>query len=109
VHPAQFVALGHFLMNNPPPCRHPLHVAGANDAAVSNAVTVLDITREYIRDRLDPAVRMPRKARQIIRRNVVTEIVKKRNGSKSEVLPKPNARRRCTPAPSSVGLDFTSR
>src|SRR5580704_8382127 len=32
-----------------------------------------------------------------------------RNGSKSEVLPKPNARRRCTPAPSSVGLDFTRR
>src|SRR5947208_12011887 len=32
-----------------------------------------------------------------------------RNGSKSEVLPKPNARRRCTPAPSSVGFAFTSR
>src|ERR1022692_2116523 len=29
-----------------------------------------------------------------------------RNGSKSEVLPKPKARRRCTPAPSSVGLDL---
>src|SRR5271157_5021278 len=32
-----------------------------------------------------------------------------RNGSKSEVLPNPNARRKCTPAPSSVGLDRTSR
>src|SRR5439155_27055380 len=29
--------------------------------------------------------------------------------SKSDVLPKPNARRRCTPAPSSAGLALTSR
>src|SRR5487761_177553 len=34
---------------------------------------------------------------------------RRRNGSKSEVLPKPNARRRCTPAPSSAGLALTSR
>src|ERR1700690_3926817 len=32
-----------------------------------------------------------------------------RNGSKSDVLPNPNARRRCTPAPSRVGLDLMSR
>src|SRR5882762_8733265 len=32
-----------------------------------------------------------------------------RNGSKSDVLPKPNARRRWTPAPSRVGLDLMSR
>src|SRR6202050_5488827 len=32
-----------------------------------------------------------------------------RKGSKSDVLPKPNARRRCTPAPSRVGLAFTRR
>src|SRR5580700_6564930 len=32
----------------------------------------------------------------------------KRNGSKSEVLPNPNARRKCTPAPSRVGLDLIS-
>src|ERR1041385_3223733 len=29
-----------------------------------------------------------------------------RNGSNSLVSPKPKARRRCTPAPSSVGLDW---
>src|SRR5882762_7311397 len=34
---------------------------------------------------------------------------RRRNGSKSDVLPNPNARRRCTPAPSSVGLDLMSR
>src|SRR5574337_790598 len=34
---------------------------------------------------------------------------RRRNGSKSEVLPKPNARRRCTPAPSRVGLALTRR
>src|SRR5579871_6805915 len=33
----------------------------------------------------------------------------KRNGSKSEVLPKPKARRKCTPAPSKVGLASLSR
>src|ERR1700693_5687523 len=33
----------------------------------------------------------------------------RRKGSKSDVLPKPNARRRCTPAPSSVGLDLIIR
>src|SRR5216117_3327698 len=32
-----------------------------------------------------------------------------RNGSKSEVLPKPNARRKCTPAPSVVGFDLINR
>src|SRR6267142_5130176 len=32
-----------------------------------------------------------------------------RNGSKSEVLPKPNARRRCTPAPSNVGFEEMTR
>src|SRR5262245_53900916 len=32
-----------------------------------------------------------------------------RNGSKSDVLPNPNARRRCTPAPSSVGLERMRR
>src|SRR5208283_130348 len=32
-----------------------------------------------------------------------------RNGSNSDVLPKPNALRRCTPAPSRVGFALTSR
>src|SRR5262249_25514298 len=34
---------------------------------------------------------------------------KRRKGSNSEVLPKPNARRRRTPAPSMVGLAWLSR
>src|SRR3954471_9922620 len=33
----------------------------------------------------------------------------RRNGSNSDGSPKPKARRRCTPAPSSVGLERTSR
>src|ERR1700721_182101 len=32
-----------------------------------------------------------------------------KNGSNSDVVPKPNARRKCTPAPSTVGLDLISR
>src|SRR5215472_8068124 len=34
---------------------------------------------------------------------------RRRNGSKSDVLPNPNARRNRTPAPSSAGLDLLSR
>src|SRR4051812_8149765 len=34
---------------------------------------------------------------------------RRRNGSKSEVLPKPKARLKWTPAPSRVGLDFIKR
>src|SRR5438874_5982213 len=34
---------------------------------------------------------------------------RRRKGSKSDVLPKPKARRRCTPAPSRVGLALMSR
>src|SRR5436309_5849060 len=34
---------------------------------------------------------------------------RRRNGSNSDGSPKPKARRRCTPAPSSVGLERTSR
>src|SRR6266403_3241540 len=34
---------------------------------------------------------------------------RRRNGSKSDVLPKPKARRKCTPAPSRVGLDLINR
>ncbi len=59
----------------PAPRRHPLDVAGGDGAVVAHAVAVLHGSGEDVGDGLDPAVRMPGKARQIIRGNVVAEIV----------------------------------
>ena len=51
-------------------------VAGAERAAVAEAVAVLDRARKYIGDGLDAAVRMPGKTGEIVLQPVVTEIVK---------------------------------
>ncbi len=59
----------------PLPGGHPLHVAGAERAAVAEAVAVLDGAGEHVGDGLDAAVRMPRKAGEIVGRPVVAEIV----------------------------------
>src|SRR5262249_11287059 len=66
MHLAVRVALRHLLMDDPATGGHPLNVAGADDAAVSHAVAVLHSSREDVRDRLDPSMRMPREARQVI-------------------------------------------
>ena len=42
---------------------------------VSHAVAMLDRSREHIRDRFDAAMRMPRKAGQVVVRYVVAEII----------------------------------
>src|SRR6266480_2655483 len=55
--------------------RHPLDVARGNRSAIPHAVSVFHRTGKYIRNRLDAAVRMPRKARQIIRGHVIAKIV----------------------------------
>src|SRR5712691_2854397 len=54
---------------------HPLHVAGAERAAVAEAVAVLDRAREHVGDGLDAAMRMPRKAGTVILRPLVAKIV----------------------------------
>jgi len=66
---------GHLLMDDPAAGRHPLDVAGAEQAAIAEAVAMLDGAGENIGDRLDAAVRMPRKAADIFGRIVVAEIV----------------------------------
>ena len=55
--------------------RHPLHVAGAEIAAVAEAVAVLDGPGQHIGNGLDAAMRMPRETGPIIVRPVVAEIV----------------------------------
>src|SRR5262249_61318586 len=69
------IALRHFLVENSAPRGHPLHVAGSERTAVSEAVSMFDAPRQHIRDRLDPAVRMPWKSRPIVFGTIVAKIV----------------------------------
>ena len=75
VHPSLRVALRHLLVHDAAARRHPLHVAGAEVAAVAEAVAMLDVAGEHVGDGLDPAVGMPRKAGEIVVRAVVAEVV----------------------------------
>jgi hypothetical protein len=65
-HAALAVALGHLLVDDAAPRRHPLHVARADKALVAHAVAVLDFAVEHVRDRLHAAVRMPREALPVV-------------------------------------------
>ncbi len=75
MHAALRVALRHFLMHDAAAGGHPLHVAGAERAAIAQAVAVFDGAVQDVGDRLDAAVRMPGEAGEIIGRTVVAEIV----------------------------------
>ena len=70
---------------------------------VAEAVAVLDGAGEDVGDRLDAAVRMPGKAREVVLGTVVAEVVEQQERVELAVSPKPNARRSLTPAPSMVG------
>jgi len=59
----------------PLPARHPLHIAGRDDAAVPDAVAMLDSSGKHVGDGLDSPVRMPGKSRQIVRGHIIAEIV----------------------------------
>ena len=74
------IALGHLLVDDAAARGHPLHVAGGDGAVVAHAVAVLDGSGEDIGDGLDPAMRVPRKAREIILGNVIAEIVEEQEG-----------------------------
>jgi hypothetical protein len=52
-----------------------LHIASGHFALVAETVAVLDRTREYVGNRLDPAVRMPGKSRNVIFRILIAEVV----------------------------------
>jgi hypothetical protein len=81
-----------------------LHVAGRHFALVTQAIAVLDGTGEHVRDRLDPAMRMPRESGQVITRVVVSKIVEEQK--RVEVFRFAESEARCsfTPAPSIVGF-----
>src|ERR1700674_3058694 len=83
------VSLGHLLVNDPAARRHPLDVARRDRSLVTHAVAVLHRSREHIRNRLDPAVRMPRKPRQIILRHIVAKIVQQQEWVELRGVAKP--------------------
>src|ERR1700686_376989 len=64
-------------MNDAAARRHPLNVARSDGAVVAHAVAMLDGSGEDVGDGLDAAMRMPRKSRGIIFRNVIAKIVQK--------------------------------
>ena len=69
------VAERHLLVHDAAPGGHPLHVAGAERAAISQTIAVLHGAGQYIGDGFDAAVRVPRESREIIGRPIVTEII----------------------------------
>ncbi len=77
MHPARQVAFRHLLMNDAAPRRHPLHLPGSDRAVVAHAVAVLHGPRQDVSNGFDPAVGVPRKSCQVIRRDVIAEVVEK--------------------------------
>ena len=75
MHASLRIALRHLLVQDAAAGRHPLHVARAKAAAIPEAVAVIDGARKDVGDRLDPAMRMPREAGEVVIRAVVAEIV----------------------------------
>ena len=75
VHAALLVAVRHLLVQDAAARGHPLHVAGAQRAAVAQAVAVVDRAGEHVGDGLDAAVRVPGEARLVVGRPVVAEVV----------------------------------
>ncbi len=88
--------------------RHPLHVAGAQAAAVAeDCHAVLDGAGQHVGDRFDPAMWVPWKPGQVVPRVVVAEVVEQqgriefRRCCRSRIPAGSRA-----PAPSRVGLGW---
>jgi len=75
LHLADPVALGHFLVNDSPARCHPLDFTRTDGAAVAQAVAVLYSAGQDVSDGLEATVRVPREAGEVIRRDVIAEIV----------------------------------
>src|SRR5688500_7599448 len=58
-------------------CGHPLDVTRTHLATIAEAVTVLDRSREHVRDGFNSAMRMPWEAREIRVGIVIAEVVEK--------------------------------
>src|SRR5262249_1356401 len=65
VHSTRLIAFRHFLMDDAAARRHPLDIAGAYSAAVTQTIAVFDRPGEHVSDRLDAAVGMPGEAGEV--------------------------------------------
>ena len=75
MHAPHVVAFWHLLVNDSAARGHPLNVSGSNDAAVAHAVAVRNRSCQHVGDGLDSSIWVPRKARQIILRDIIAEII----------------------------------
>ena len=75
IHFALGVAFGHLLMHDSAACGHPLHVASADDSLMPEAVAVLDIAFQHVGYSLDPAMRVPGEAFEVVGGRVRPKIV----------------------------------
>src|SRR5437879_6528939 len=74
VHTTLRVTLRHLLVHDAAAGRHPLHVARGHQSAIAQAVAVLHLAGQNVRDRLDAAMRMPGEAGLVLVGIVVAEI-----------------------------------
>jgi hypothetical protein len=65
-------------MKDPAPCSHPLHIPDPKHSLVSEAVAVINCSRQDVGDSLDAPVRMPRKPRAIRCGIVIAEVVEQK-------------------------------
>jgi hypothetical protein len=79
------------VVDDAPSRGHRLLVAGRNGAAISQTVSVFDGPGKHIRDRLDPAVRVPRESRQVILRNVIAKIIEQQERIEIRRVAKPKS------------------
>ena len=80
MHPACRIPLRHLLVNDAAACGHPLHIAGSNRAAITDAVGVVHRTGQNIGDGLDSAMRMPGESGQIVFWDIVAKVVEQQEG-----------------------------
>src|SRR5262245_16663728 len=80
MHPAYFVSFGPLLVNDTPPCRHPLDIARGDCAAIAHAVAMLYGSRKNVGDGLDAAMGMPGETGQVVPRHVIAEVVEEEEG-----------------------------
>src|SRR6266496_2805352 len=91
MHSAPRIPLRHLLMQNAAACGHPLHITRTHLSLVAQAAPVLDRSRHNIGDRLNPAVGMPWKYRQVVIGILVAEIVEQQKWI--ELIGLPEAKR----------------
>jgi hypothetical protein len=87
MHAASIVTARHFLMENPTPGSHPLHVAGGHFALVAQAITVFHRTRKNIGNGFYTAVRVPGESGKVIFGPLIAEVVKEQEWIEFPGLP----------------------